>query len=312
MLVLSRDIIDSYIDEERIVEAVRRALNEIDRVIMPDRMVLIDGEHWWGIMPCIYPSKLFITKIVNIIPENRSRGLSTINGVIVVFDGANGEPLAIMDARAITACRTAAMCSIVAKLWSGNVETVSIIGTGFQARYIVKFLMKNIRFSRLVLYNRSIENLRKFSRFLEDLGVDHEVAENIRRAHDADIVIESTTAREPVIRGSYLEDRDRWLIISIGVSGPSYSTVDEKALDVSQLIVVDRLSSVLREVGDLKNYEKHRSKVIELPTILKTGEDLRRYRRVLFKSVGIAVLDLYTVTEVLRKAGENIVANVHV
>src|ERR671937_1562810 len=47
-------------------------------------------------------------KWVTSFPGNPRRGLPTVTGVVLVSDADNGEPLALMDARAVTALRTGA------------------------------------------------------------------------------------------------------------------------------------------------------------------------------------------------------------
>ncbi len=302
LVFISSSEIEKNVEKSRIIESVRRAFRELERIVMPPRQVLIDGENWWAIMPCLYPHKIFVTKIVNIIPSNRERGLSTINGIVIAFRGDTGEPIAVLDGQIVTAYRTAAMCTLVAELWSKYVDKISIIGTGYQATYIVRFFRENISFGKIILFNRSRDRLLKFIRTIEELGIDYEICKDLEKAHDADIIVESTTSREPVIIGRYLK-RDRWLVISIGVSGPDHSTIDDKTLSLADLIIVDKLDSVRREVGDLERYEEFKNKVRELSDIVRQNVNIGHYRRVVFKSVGIAVLDLYTTIEILDQLG---------
>ncbi len=306
LLTIDGEYIEERIDRKRILKAIERALAEIDNVIMPQRQVIEINGHWWGIMPCLYPSRIFITKIVNIIPENKFRNLPTINSLVIVFNETTGEPIAIIDGRVLTAYRTAALCTLVAKLWSDNVNTISIIGTGYQAQHIIKFFKEFLKFSKVLIYNRSEEKLKRFIRILEELGIDYEICEKLENAHEADIIVESTTSRQPVIKGKYLR-KDRWLVISIGVSGREYATIDEDSLDKSNIIIVDNLNAVLNEVSDLKNYDKYKTKIIELKDILRNRIDLSKFDKVLFKSVGIAVLDLYAAEEIMKQALESII-----
>ena len=301
ILIIDGTYIEGNIDKKRILEAVERALINIDKVIMPRRQVIEINDHWWGIMPCLCPSKLFITKIVNIIPENRDRKLPTINSIVTVFNEKTGEPIAIIDGRVLTAYRTAALCTLVAKLWSENVDTISIIGTGYQAQHIIKFFKDFLRFNKVLIYNRSEDKLKKFANILKELDINYEICNNLEKAHDADIVIESTTSREPVVKGRHLK-RGRWLVISIGVSGKEYATVEDDAIARADIVIVDNLESVLKEVSDLKNYEKHREKVFELSKVLKDKINLSMFNKVLFKSVGMAVLDLYTAEEIVKQS----------
>src|SRR3982750_2044142 len=61
--------------------------------------------------------------------------LPTIQGVLVLIDGTNGVPLAIMDSAALTTIRTAAASAVAASLLArADASTVTFIGCGGQAR----------------------------------------------------------------------------------------------------------------------------------------------------------------------------------
>src|ERR1051326_6915640 len=77
----------------------------------------------------------FAAKINANFPRNGPRhGLPTIQGVVLLGDAANGEPLALMDSMAITALRTAAATAVAAKyLAVARSQAVLICGCGAQA-----------------------------------------------------------------------------------------------------------------------------------------------------------------------------------
>ena len=51
-------------------------------------------------------------KWVTSFPGNPRRGLPTVTGIVLVSDADNGEPLAMLDARAVTALRTGAAAAV--------------------------------------------------------------------------------------------------------------------------------------------------------------------------------------------------------
>jgi ornithine cyclodeaminase/alanine dehydrogenase len=64
-------------------------------------------------------------------PDNRSRGLPTINGLMVLNDPATGVPTWVMDAARITAVRTAAVSGVALRLLAPQaVQRVALIGAG--------------------------------------------------------------------------------------------------------------------------------------------------------------------------------------
>jgi alanine dehydrogenase len=75
-------------------------------------------------------------KWVSGFPENPARGLPYIEGVIIVNDPQTGLVRALLDAREITAARTAAASGVCIRAWARpGWCRVAIIGAGEQGRY---------------------------------------------------------------------------------------------------------------------------------------------------------------------------------
>ncbi len=69
-------------------------------------------------------------------PENTSRGLPYISGLIVLNDADTGLPIAIMDGAEITAARTAAASGVCVRRWAPQGwTTAAIVGCGEQGRF---------------------------------------------------------------------------------------------------------------------------------------------------------------------------------
>lgn len=76
-------------------------------------------------------SDLVGLKWIAAFPENRSRGLPTISGLMVLNDSATGVPTWVMDAARITAVRTAAVSGVALRLLAPrDVQRVALIGAG--------------------------------------------------------------------------------------------------------------------------------------------------------------------------------------
>ncbi len=84
-------------------------------------------------------------KWVSGFPGNRDRGLPVTMGIIVLNDYSTGAPLAVMDARWVTAIRTAAVASVTAKYCAlQDVHAMTIIGAGEQGKWNAR-LMKIVK-----------------------------------------------------------------------------------------------------------------------------------------------------------------------
>jgi ornithine cyclodeaminase/alanine dehydrogenase-like protein (mu-crystallin family) len=84
---------------------------------------------------------LALLKWVTSFPGNPGLGLPTVMGVIVLSDARTGEPLALLDARAVTALRTGAVAAIAAAaLARPGARTVGVIGCGLHGAWAARCL----------------------------------------------------------------------------------------------------------------------------------------------------------------------------
>jgi ornithine cyclodeaminase/alanine dehydrogenase-like protein (mu-crystallin family) len=84
---------------------------------------------------------LALLKWVTSFPGNPERGLPTVTGVICLSDAETGEPLMLVDARAVTALRTGAVAAVAAEaLARPGAKTVGIIGCGLHGAWAARCL----------------------------------------------------------------------------------------------------------------------------------------------------------------------------
>jgi ornithine cyclodeaminase/alanine dehydrogenase-like protein (mu-crystallin family) len=79
---------------------------------------------------------LAMLKWISSFPGNPARGLPTVLGVVVLSDAATSAPLALLDARSVTALRTGAVAAVAAQaLAPGRATSVGIIGAGLHGAW---------------------------------------------------------------------------------------------------------------------------------------------------------------------------------
>ena len=84
---------------------------------------------------------LAILKWVTSFPGNPARGLPVVMGVICVSSSQSGEPLALIDARAVTALRTGAVAAVAAQeLGREDAASVGIVGCGLHGAWAARCL----------------------------------------------------------------------------------------------------------------------------------------------------------------------------
>src|ERR1700735_960807 len=74
-------------------------------------------------------------KIIYVTPDNPAAGLDAHQGIVLLSSAQTGEPLAVLDASAITEIRTAAVSVVATGLLARPGATeLAIVGTGVQGR----------------------------------------------------------------------------------------------------------------------------------------------------------------------------------
>lgn len=84
---------------------------------------------------------LALLKWVTSFPGNPARGLPTVTGIVCLSDASTGEPLMLLDARAVTALRTGAAATVAAQaLAREDAHSVGIIGCGSHGAWSARCL----------------------------------------------------------------------------------------------------------------------------------------------------------------------------
>ncbi|MEA2444429.1 MAG: alanine dehydrogenase, partial [Thermoleophilales bacterium] len=85
--------------------------------------------------------ELAILKWITSFPRNPARGLPVVQGMICVSRANTGEPLALLEARAVTALRTGAVAAVATQeLAREDAATVGIIGCGVYGSWAARCL----------------------------------------------------------------------------------------------------------------------------------------------------------------------------
>ena len=279
-----------------LIPAVRQALIDFSqgRVEQPPRLILRTGEGadpnsgWFAVMPVI-AGKAMAVKTVTFYPGNADRGLATHMAVVELLKRATGEPLAVMDGRLITEMRTAAvsavaLAALVPLHFDARPKSLGILGSGIQAEAHIAAL-------RTVW--PELEGIGIWSRtaaHAERLAARHQArAVSIEEAAAADVVLTVTSAAEPVLRGRWL--RANALVLAVGATGATLRELDDEVL-AGSFVVAESRSCAERESGDLRfagaRVDAEIGEILARPQAVEVPRD----RRVIFKSVGMAIEDL--------------------
>ena len=134
-------------------------------------------------------------------------GLPTIQGVIALFDSADGRPLALLDSIEITILRTAAASAIAARhLARADASTVTVCGCGSQGRSHLRALMHVRPVRQAFALDVDPDRARRFAAELApELGIAITPTVDLAAAVAASgICVTCTPARTPIFPAALL------------------------------------------------------------------------------------------------------------
>jgi ornithine cyclodeaminase len=257
-----------------------------------------------GLMPAFRGGEtpLYGLKEVCVFPGNPALGLDTHLGGVLLHSGHTGQLLAVMNASAITAIRTAAVSALATRLLAReNSRTLAIIGAGVQARTHLEAipLVRDIDDVRIV--SRTPAKAQALAR--EGVRVVASVEEAVR---GADIIVTATSSREPILKREWIEDG-----VHINAVGSSIAAARELDSDTvaAALLFVDRRESTVNESGDYLAALREgaigddhiRAEIGDILIGKATGRTSAT-QITLFKSLGLAVEDLFSAEFLFEKA----------
>jgi ornithine cyclodeaminase len=248
---------------------------------------------------------LFSLKEIVFAPANSARGLDTHQGAVLLHDGVDGRPVAVVNASAITAIRTAAVSGLATTLLARrNPRRVAILGSGVQGRSHAAAMRAVLPDAELRVWSIDPAHAEALAR--DTGGV---AARSIEEALDgAGVVCTCTSAREPIVTLAMLAKGAH--VNAVGSSMPSARELASDVVAAASLFV-DRRESTVNESGDyLRAVEERgigpdhiRAELGELIAGAhpgRTSED----ELTLFKSLGLAVEDLAAAELAVTRARE--------
>lgn len=301
MQILSSEQIRRCAPMPRLIESLRHAF-QTDCVAPPRQVVALPGGPGTRLflgMPAFESNGAGAVKLVTYFPDNRERGLPTIQAVIVVFSDV-GTPEAVLDGALVTRLRTGAASALASSYLSREDSAhLVIIGTGALAPEMALAHCAARPIRRVTVCGRRPERVEATAAAARALLGDTEVvagASAEAAVATADIVSCATSSAEPVLCGAWL--RAGTHVDLVGSFTPEAREADDAVMRGAR-IFVDTFAGALAEAGDL--LDPMSRGVIDRAQIEGELADLARRRvpgrvtrseMTVFKSVGTALEDL--------------------
>lgn len=252
---------------------------------------------------------LFGLKAICVFPGNAEIGKDAHQGGVILFDGANGEPLAIVNASAITAIRTAAVSGLATRLLAReDAGDLAVIGAGVQARTHLAAMLSVRELRRIRIAARCLDSAKRLAEEMQDQTscLIEAVESNEAAIRGADIIVTVTTTREPVVRREWVSPGAH--INAVGTYSFNAREIDTATMKAASLFV-DRRESALNEAGDYLiaanegaiGPDHMRAELSELVAGNHPGRTSPD-EITIFKSLGLAMEDLAAAAYCFRKA----------
>jgi ornithine cyclodeaminase/alanine dehydrogenase-like protein (mu-crystallin family) len=257
VLILSAADVHQVLTPADCADAMRTALAARARgqVDQPLRMV-VRPEGAGGLM-ALMPAYLgtageeaYGLKAICIFPGNPAAGLDQHQGLVLLSSAQTGQPLAILNASAVTEIRTAAVSAVATALLARpDASELAIIGTGVQARAHLTALAAARPLTAVRVAGRDQGRARRFADEMRGtVEAPVTACESAAEAvDDADIVVTATSSAEPVLRRPWLAPGAH--VNAVGACVPAARELDTETM-ASAALFADSRESAASEAGD--------------------------------------------------------------
>ena len=275
----------------------------------PNTWLKVTGQNKWMKLLAGYVEDIDTMgmKVLARFPENPP-GMN-IGSLVILFDGSDGFPIAIMDAVYFTAVRTAAGGGLSA-LYCARKDTTSvgIVGSGVQARYnliAMKQLLPQISDARV--YSRSEERREAFAeKMQQETGLQMVAVGTVEEAVEGmGIILMGTNSPQPVLLKEMVVPGVH--IAAMGIKTEIEPSVFKGARvigDGRQVTMEDGKFSVGFEAGVLSESDLAGKEIFEIGDVVigKIKGRLSDTDVTIFDSSGLAVQDVICAHHCYEKA----------
>ncbi len=225
------------------------------RIVLPPRTFhrLRNGE--FGVMPgeraVDGEPPVFGAKLISLFADNRTHGLPTIQGYVLLFEGNNGQPVALIDAASITGIRTAAASAAATDVLARpEASTLALLGYGVQARSHLTAMSCVRSLEQVRVWGPNPAKARAFAaQATQDTGLSVSAVDQVVAALDgADIVCAVSAAKTPLIQGSDLAAGTH--VNLVGAHTPDTREADSASIARAR-VYTELTEFARREAGDL-------------------------------------------------------------
>ncbi|PCE64637.1 ornithine cyclodeaminase family protein [Sediminicola luteus] len=247
--------IEAHTDFNSLVGALRNAFAQAE-VMVPMRHhhdfpnPAVGSESTLLLMPAWNPSKEAGVKIVTVSPDNGQFDLPSIQGTYIYLDAVKGQVRALLEAKSLTAKRTAATSALASSYLSRpDASSMLMIGTGALSANLILAHAAVRPIKKVYVWGRSLEKAQAICNQLTHLDLELKAIEDrFSVMPEVDIIASATLSKEPLVLGEYLREGQH--IDLVGAYRKDMRESDDACIEKAT-VFVDTYQGGLKESGDI-------------------------------------------------------------
>ena len=235
----------------------------------------------------------FVVKIASGFPQNIESGLSSSQGMMLLFSAKTGEVETILlDEGYLTDLRTAIAGAICAKHFAPkDIRKIGIVGTGNQAAMQLHCLRAVTDCRNVIVWGRDLKRAEQFAQnpLLAEFRIET-TSDLAKLCQESSLIVTTTRSSTPLIFAKHLHPGVH--VTAVGADQPGKHEIAPDAMQRADKIYVDNLAQCLK-YGDL-SYAKEiisLNKVQEIGTALQSPIPRDPHAITIADLTGVAVQD---------------------
>ena len=237
-------------------------------------------------------------------PQNPSKNLPYISGLIVLNDPSTGLPVCIMDASWVTAKRTGAVTALSAKyLAREDPEVIGMIGCGVQGKSHLEALSSAFKsIKKVKAYDTSGEKLEQYIEYTKDnYSLEIVKAAGPKEVvEDSDIIVTAT----PILKKPNPAAELSWVKKGALICPIEFDSYwDSETFSKADKLYTDDIKQFeyYKTIGHFPSVEKVDGELCELVTGVKEGRTDKN-ERITVANLGLAMVDMAVSKAIYDKA----------
>ena len=255
MVQIPDDFINKNTDFPELIAALKKGFSS-EEILVPMRHhhdfpnPEVGADSTLLLMPAWHSGKVAGVKIATVSPENGQFGLPSIQAVYVLMDALKGTMIAILQAKNLTAKRTAAASALASSFLSRkDSSSVLMIGTGALSANLIMAHASVRPIKTVYVWGRTLAKAQAICDELKDEDFECQAVETIEeKIAEVDIISCATLSKTPLVLGKYLKKGQH--VDLVGAYRKDMRETDDETLTKAS-VYIDTYQGGLKESGDI-------------------------------------------------------------